>query len=502
MKKLFALLLTMAMIFSLATVAFADDETGTITIKNLYTSDNSSFTAKYDVYRIFDLTSYSTEGKGAYSYVINKDWEGFFAKDSDAWNYVEKNELGYIVGLSSFTKDNAPEFAELAIAYAQTNKINPVRSSAIEGQFVINGNNGTFSDLPLGYYLVDSDVGALCGLTTTNPNANIVAKNGVPTIDKQVKEDSTENFTDHNSADIGQTMEFQTTINVHAGAQNYVLHDKMTNMEFLGVTLVTLNGVETDAYEVRTQDTTEKACEHCTFEVWFDNDFVDDLVSNDKIIVNYQAKLTVNAVIAGEGNKNVTKLEFGEKKYTSEDSTTSSTYGFDIAKTDSQNILLDGAKFKIYDAETAGKEIPVVPVMGSDGKQVVDEEGRQLYRRALAGEPGEEIVVTGGLIRVIGFDNGIYYLEEIKAPEGYNELKTRQKFTIADGNLDAILTTKNDGKIEVSTGSGVHVVNKAGTMLPETGAMGTTMFIVFGMFVMLATGVLLVTKKRMSMIED
>ena len=73
----------------------------------------------------------------------------------------------------------------------------------------------------------------------------------------------------------------------------------------------------------------------------------------------------------------------------------------------------------------------------------------------------------------------------------------RQEFTIADKNLDSIF----NGDI-YSTGSGVHVVNKSGTMLPETGAMGTTMFIAFGMFVMLGTGILLVTKKRMSMIEE
>ena len=73
----------------------------------------------------------------------------------------------------------------------------------------------------------------------------------------------------------------------------------------------------------------------------------------------------------------------------------------------------------------------------------------------------------------------------------------RQKFIISDANLDA---TFNDGIY--STGSGVHVVNKSGTMLPETGGMGTMMFITFGMVVAMGTGVLLVTKKRMSMIQE
>ena len=70
-------------------------------------------------------------------------------------------------------------------------------------------------------------------------------------------------------------------------------------------------------------------------------------------------------------------------------------------------------------------------------------------------------------------------------------------YLIADNNLNATFT----GGL-YSAGSGVHVVNKTGNMLPETGGMGTFLFITFGTLVVLGTGVLLVTKKRMSMIED
>jgi LPXTG-motif cell wall-anchored protein len=122
----------------------------------------------------------------------------------------------------------------------------------------------------------------------------------------------------------------------------------------------------------------------------------------------------------------------------------------------------------------------------------------QMYRRARADELiGDPIVVKDGVVTVVGFDNGTYYLEETVAPEGFNKLEGRKEFTITDGNLDATFT----GGI-YSTGSGVHVVNKSGTMLPETGGMGTTLFITFGLLAVLGTGVLLVTKKRMGMIQD
>ena len=106
-------------------------------------------------------------------------------------------------------------------------------------------------------------------------------------------------------------------------------------------------------------------------------------------------------------------------------------------------------------------------------------------------------MVTDGKIRVAGLDNGTYYLEETVAPDGYNKLSARQKFIVSDGNLDAIF---NDGTY--STGSGVHVVNKTGSMLPETGGMGTVLFVAIGTVVVLGAGVLLVTKKRMSMIKE
>ena len=196
--------------------------------------------------------------------------------------------------------------------------------------------------------------------------------------------------------------------------------------------------------------------------------------------------LNRNAVIAGDGNVNTAWLTFGEGHKSNEDSVTTYTYGIDIVKTDSQNTLLDGAAFRIYDAATGGNEVAVV--LMDDGVT---------YRRARADEPGIDIVVKDGKVRVVGFDNGTYYLEETEAPDGYNKLSARQKFIISDGNLDATF----NGSI-YSTGSGVHVVNKTGSMLPETGGLGTLLFTILGGSTALGTGVVLVTKKRMSKIKD
>lgn len=491
MKKLFASLLVVIMLITLAIPVSAETELGSITINNIGTD------SRYDIYRLLDLESYDLTS-GAYSYKVNSNWKNFFDTE-EARKYVAIDGSGYVTWINGDDDTAVANFAKIALAYAKENGIAPVKSSLNAGDMTqttdteTNNISGKFSDIPLGWYLVDSSVGALCGLTTTNPDASVNAKNGTPTLDKQVQEDSTNQWGDTNNADIGQTVNFRVTINVHAGAENYTLHDKMSD----GLTFKSVTGVElvdpganlTSALVEGTDYTVvsdSTITDGCTFEVRFSKELCDKLETNDKLIVSYNAMLNRNAVIAGKGNVNDAWLEYGEDNNTTHDTTQTYTFGFDVIKTDSQNTLIDGAEFKIYDAETGGNEVKVV-LMDDD----------VTYRRAREDETGVSIVVKNGKVRAVGFDNGTYYLEETVAPDGYNKLTARQKFIISDANLDSIF----NGNI-YSTGSGVHVVNKTGSMLPETGGLGTVLFLSIGGFVMLAAGVLLFAKKRMSQIAE
>ncbi len=504
-SKIVSLLLALVMVLSMTTVAFAESTgtaTGSITINGIATDTATNGTV-YSIYKLLDLESYNT-ASGAYSYTVNSAWADFF-KSTDAQAYMTVDEAGYATWNGDKGDSRVANFAKLALAWAQENNISPVKSSATEGEFAITGTVGVFSGLELGYYLVDSTLGALCGLTTTNPAASINAKNKQPTLDKQVKEDGTGQWGDLNRADIGEVVEFRVTIDVHAGAQNYVFHDVMSE----GLTFQEVTKIEHVVPRMETHETYDVAAEYyevvaapavddaaegeegteaeitddCTFEVRFTDTFLTHLASNDKIIIHYTALLNRNAVIAGEGNPNEAWLEYGEDHETTHETTVTYTFAIDIVKTDSQNTLIDGAEFKIYDAATGGNEVEVV--LTDDGTA---------YRRVRDDEEGVAIVVKDGIARVIGLDNGTYYLEETKAPEGYNKLTERKKFIIAGENLDAIFNLN-----VYSTGSGVQVVNKSGTMLPETGGIGTTLFYVIGGTLAAAALVLLITKKRMSM---
>ena len=494
MKKLISLALAIVLILSLSTVAFAAGE-GTIMI------DKASTANTYRVYQLLDLVSHSGTN---YSYKVRTEWVEFFTTGAGA-SYVSTTVDGGVYYIDQWKKGEDLDesfrkaFAQAALTYATSKSIAPVRNSENPSDYVTytDGEGGIkFLDLDLGYYLVDSTMGALCALTTTDTVGRFTAKNGAPKLDKEVYDGV--DWEEENVASIGDTVQFRCIIEVHKGAQNYVLHDKMDEgLTFTGITSIThyvyATGTTTEVpsgfYTIKTgSDTTHP---NCTFEIVFNNAFADHLSTNDKVYVNYSAILNenaevVNKQVAGEEvNENEARLDYGsEDKHWVEDVPTK-TYSFavDLVKTKDDKTLLSGAKFKIYDAITGGNEVPVV----KDG---------DVYRRAVGGETGEEISVDGGKVRLEGFGKGTYYLEETAAPSGYNMLTTRKAFTIMDDSLEATIT----GNLYES--GGVQVVNSSGSKLPETGAMGTAMFVSFGVIVMLGTGVLLVTKKRMSMIED
>ena len=477
MKKLISIALAIMLIMSLATVAFATEPTnGSITVKN------SASGHEYTIYRILKLTTDNPTSPTAFVYTINDGWDGFFT--GDILNYVDVTTDKVVTWK---TGADAAEFAKLALAYAKANSVASV------GPEDGTGSDLKFTGLPLGYYLVDSTMGALVSLDTTAPNADVDEKNSTPSLEKKVEEGA-DNWVDSNSAKIGDTVNFRATITVAKGAEGYVLHDKMTDgLTFKKDSVVVKIGetvVPNTNYTVITS-CSEPDPNKCTFEVEFHDDYLATLAVGTVIDVYYSATLNEKAVIDGATNDNEASLDYGDESNTDNvrptDKTETKTYKTDLTKTDGANKILAGAEFKIFDAVTGGTEIGMVQV--SEG----------VYRVAAEGETTVTIVIpASGTVTLQGFDiNTTYYLEETKAPDGYNKLTARQSFEILPGT-----TTTAKVELGVYQEGGIQVVNNKGDKLPETGAMGTAMFVSFGTLVVLGTGVLLITKKRMSMIED
>lgn len=463
-RKILTLFVALAMALALSLPAFAasgtNDNSGSITINNAVPGQT------YNIYQVLVLESYDTD-KEAYAYKANPAWEDWL---EDQTSYVSIDEQGYVTWVENA---DVVAFAKEALAYAEANKIAATRTETATSTTV------TFSSLSLGYYLVESSLGTLCSLDTTNPSVIMKEKNEPPTVEKKVQEDSTNNWGDENTAQIGDTVNFKTTITIKPGAQNYVLHDEMSE----GLTLnpnsiaLTLDGtpLNEDYYNVLTANLDDG----CDFHITFTQTYLDTITDDTEVVVTYSAILNEKAVISVEANTNKTKLDYGEKNETTWDETKTYTFSFDIVKTGEDKKILDGAKFKLYDSETGGNEIPVVKI--SEG----------VYRLAKAGEDGVEMETFHGQIEVRGLDaNTTYWLQETEAPDGYNKLPGRVAVKIEDNNLSA--TVENGAWVN----GGVHVVNKTGSLLPSTGGMGTTLFYIGGGALVVLAIVLLVIKKR------
>lgn len=453
-KRIFSLLL--AFVFAIVQVnpVNADDNTGSITINKAVVNET------YKIYKILDLETYDAVNNH-YIYRANSNFKAFLDDANLGLKYLDKkNENGDVYYV---WKENADEkeFAKEALAYAEENNIASTYKKA-------TSTTVKFEGLSLGYYLVNSSVGTLLHLTTTNPDGVVNEKNTVvPDVDKDVKENSTGKYGKENDAKIGDTVEFKSTIIIGAGYSDYVLYDKMSDGLTLNSDSIKLyvndTLVDSNNYTVDTSVT------GYTFVVTFDNDYIASLPRNTKIEVKYTAILNKDAVIEGDGNINETYLKYGNA-VTDTKKTTTYTYSFNLKKTDKDGNELTGAEFRLYDKNN--NEIAVV----------YDKE-TNTYRVAEAGETGETIKVGHAVIE--GLDNDTYYLEEVVSPVGYNKLTSRVEFTV---------NKKESNKTYVR--SEVTVKNYTGSQLPETGGIGTILFVTFGLTLVLVFGVLLVTKLR------
>ena len=103
-----------------------------------------------------------------------------------------------------------------------------------------------------------------------------------------------------------------------------------------------------------------------------------------------------------------------------------------------------------------------------------------------------------------GLDDGKYKIVEVVTPSGYNSIKPIEFDVTAEHQEDSdnpqlINLSGNKFTGDISTGALTsNIENKSGSTLPSTGGIGTTIFYVVGVILMLGAGVLLVTKKRMS----
>ena len=458
MMKSIKKLICMLFMLVLSVVNVSAAEKGTITINKAIVNES------YNIYKVLDLETYD-KVNNHYIYRAASCWETFL---DGATDYLEaRNENGdkYYVWKDGVDKSRAKEFAEKAYKYAKDNNITPTMTKKAISTSV------KFDDLELGYYLVDSSVGALLHLTTTNPTATVNEKNTLnPNVDKNVLENSTGEYGKENDDIIGSTINYKSTITTGAGYGSYVLYDKMdTGLTFNSNSVIVKIGdvvVDANNYVVKTNVT------GYTFVIEFNDEFILKQPKNTNIDVYYTATLNKDAIIEGDGNINETFLKYGNNITTDKKKTITYTYAFEIFKTNKEGVELTGAEFILLDK--SDNEIKVI----------LKNEETKTYRIATGNEIG--VNIKAGKATIEGLDKDSYKLKEVVSPEGYNKLTSPVEFRV-NGKTNVTIIERTL----------VNVINYTGSELPETGGIGTKLFITSGLSLVLICGLVLVTKLRL-----
>ena len=468
-KKLFAIMLTFVMTLALTVTAFAEEPTsGSITIKNATKGHT------YTAYKVFDATyngdavSYKTPAANASKLDDTLfGWSTVADKDGNitVWALEDAGEADIL----AWVEENYDQFG----------------GTAIEGVFDDTDSTVTFSNLDFGYYYITSTLGTAVTIDTAAPDAEVYDKNEVtPTAPEKtiVAVDGTAVNALTADAHVGSTVDYKITAKTTNWTgkeedavitEKWEIIDTFTNQEIDEDSIVVkFNDTQLNANQYTA--TVENGTLTITVPMVDENGnsiFAAPVTSDDENGL-IPIEITYSSTITADAGENPAKNEIPGKKIEV------FTYAFQVAKTDGTDPL-PGAQFELWYNGAALKFID-----NGDGTYTYSPEGTVTTLD----------MTTNTTISILGLDkNWTYTLKEITVPEGYNQV---EDVTVAGSSL----TKVEEGTDTSMTSTALYketVVNKAGAVLPSTGGIGTTIFYTVGTLLVLGSGIILVSKKRM-----
>ena len=492
LRKLFALVLAVALTLALCLPAFAAGE-GSITV------NGATVGKTYEIYKIFDLT----QSGSAVSYTIDPDWVGFFFNgdgtkteagttylldaqpEGGSLTQIVYNGTAYYINL---TEGNVAEFANAAQAYSVN--VDPYASAEATSSTLV------FENVDLGYYLVfpvnATEIGegynSICSLTNAAPDAEVNIKGDYPESDKDV---------DDQDVEVGQVVPWTVTSTVPdpTGYEDFawILRDTMSEGLTFG------DSIEATNFTVTFGDTVIIDAEHPVaapnslaftengFELSMNMMNYQDYAGQE-ITITYTAIVNENAVCNYTYNR--AELEYGhgtEEDHEHTPPVTIPVYSSEIVidKYDSENesVKLEGAVFVLYKLDENGDKLYYVFHEAT--------EDADAYVEWVSDIDDATHVTTdeNGYAAFEGLESGTYYLHETESPEGYNLLTTDVEVVI-----EAPASDENGNPVGVSVEK--EIANSSGSTLPETGGIGTKIFYILGAVLLVGAGVMLVVRKR------
>lgn len=530
--KVALLALVAALVIAIPTSAFA----ASITV----TADEKMVDASYKAYQIFAGRYAPAEGetKATLSDVqwgpdVNVEDAGFAAAIEGVLGTSKPAEAA-----EALNDDNALAFAAAIEKYL-------VGGTELQST---DGLTFSASDLADGYWLVkteepgkteDGREGAytkfVTGLIGGSDDINRAAKASVPEVDKGVLEDSTENFDQivaagdiskyHRAADFDyeQTIPYfikgtlPTKYDEFTKGYYYKFTDKMSEgLKLVGNDTSSVhvykyeNGVQGDEITSGVTKTWNEDANTLTVEFANLKTVIPSYVEGLEIVVLYEAQLTGNAVKFGvDGNPNEVYLTYSNnpnKDGFGEPDNTGDTprkyaivYTFGVEETKHKDgdtsTTLAGAKFKL---KNEAGQYAVIEFSDATKKNA----GKFLRWDT---EANGTVLVTeaDGKLNIKYLDADTYYFVETEAPVGYNmptdpNFKVEVKSSLpADtevqaksGNIKCAAEVNADGY------SHVDISNTQGSTLPSTGGIGTTIFTIVGIALIIAAVAIMVVRRR------
>lgn len=534
MKKFLSIIMVLAMILAMGTTVFAADANITI---------NGDADRVYNGYKLLDLTTSLKEVENHpddcdgtnhtdacynYAYTVNEKYRAILQDEvysngsinpqpTDKAAITDVQILEYLENQKSDTNGEYKSMREVADRIYRAIKEENIPADAQN----IDGKNNSIAQ---GYWmfadvtdLTGNEANSLVMVDTAGQDAiTITPKTALPTVEKKVKDidDSTDaiiadnDWQDSADHDIEDTVPFKLTATLPSNVANYesykiIFHDLMSagltfNPASVKVYMYNskadadadteLGNYFKDVTALFAVSTTNMAANE-SFTVSCDNVLgIEGITKDTAFVVYYEATLNEGAVIGSQGNPNEVYLEFSNNPYgegtgkTENDKVIVFTYQININKVDSDNKPLKGAGFTLYKKDTNGEYIAI----GNEIK-------------------GTDITTFTWK----GLDDGAYKLVESTVPEGYNKMEDVifDITAIHDVEADEPALTELKGG---SLGTGVvdtgiiekNIENNTGTVLPETGGMGTFLLILGSSILVIVAAVFMITRKKMSVYED
>lgn len=561
-KKIAGLLLALVMVFAMTLTAFAteatpttgSDATGSITIKK---SDTVSVAGKtFNAYKILDV---KIVGEG-YVYTVPEALKSFYTGRYKLTGNEGDFDAQVVKKIND--ENDMFAFAADALAEAKAADITPGTATAGAGAQSVTIGKLPLGYYVVEDVGTATPISALM-LDTTKPNVDITIKADQPSIDKEIDgnkdtDDSTTGDVKNNNAAVGDTVPYKVTSKVPdmTGYTKYyfVVNDTLSKgLTFNNDVAITIGNKTLTSGTDYTVTTIDNEADGTTsVEIVFKNFIQYKNDAGDDILITYTATVNEDAVIGVEGNPNKVTLSYSNNPNqngegtpenpdkpkdpvgkTPEKETRTFVTDIELIKVDPNGNRLTGAEFKlegtklntvlvrtdVYNEDASGAYWKL-----KDGSYTTDDPNAEgmdqtkyestttKYTKLVVTntiEKEENVTYTGtvgadGVLRFEGLSAGTYKITEIKAPSGYNLLKDPITVTIGftaptAPSTDCTWTYTGTDVVNGTNTNHVTVTNQTGSELPSTGGTGTTLFYLIGGILVLIAGVLLVTKKRMSM---